>query len=143
MAKKKKSETEIFEEQLQKINEKKIKFSEEIYEKYHTIELKKLEERIQENYTGNRFEREEQGGLGSVIVRVIVIVVAGRTVRHGRSVLHCDRHRCDCRGGAGAIASTAVVAVVGVVQIAARRSGGADHHRRVSLLCAYCGNRPG
>lgn len=61
MAKKKKSETEIFEEQLQKINEKKIKFSEEIYEKYHTIELKKLEERIQENYTGNRFEREEQG----------------------------------------------------------------------------------
>ena len=46
---------------MQKINEKKIKFSEEIYEKYHTIELKTLEERIQENYTGNRFEREEQG----------------------------------------------------------------------------------
>lgn len=61
MAKKKKSETEIFEEQLQKINEKKIKFSEEIYEKYHTIELKTLEQRIQDNYTGNRFEREEQG----------------------------------------------------------------------------------
>lgn len=59
MAKKKKTETEIFEEQLQKINEKKIKFSEEIYEKYHTIELKTLEQRIQENYTGNRFELEE------------------------------------------------------------------------------------
>jgi len=75
-------------------------------------------------------EREEQRCLGGIIVRVIVIVVAGRPVRRGRAVLHRGRHRSDC---AGAIAGTADVSADVVVAVAAADyGGGADH---VPLSC--------
>lgn len=72
-------------------------------------------------------EREEQGRVGSVVVRVIIIVVAGRPVRRGRAVLH--RGRCCTAGSrrrARAIAGRTGAAAVAVAAADAAGSRGAD-----------------
>lgn len=56
-------------------------------------------------------EREEQRRVRRVVVRVIVIVVAGRAVRRGRAVLH--RARCTAGCGGPRRAGVAAAAAVG------------------------------
>lgn len=93
-----------------------------------------LERRVRPGH-GGTVDRVEQGRLSDVLVRVIIVVIAGRSLvrRRGRAVVKHRRRRRDCRasyngrgrrrtGGGGAVAI-----------------GGGVPPRR--LWCSWCGRR--
>lgn len=78
-----------------------------------------LLERCVRPTTGGAVEREEQCCLGDIVIRVIIIVIAGRPIWHGRAVLHHGRHRTSC-------CCTGAITGVAVAVVTANGSRGAD-----------------